>query len=86
MNTWEYKLREFIGSADAFHALLTQERDQAWELGALLPAQNTNAAPSMAGSGVAAASRGTSSGTAMGICIIFKRQISTDSKSPAFFQ
>jgi len=74
VNTWEYKLREFAGSTDAFHALLTYEKNSAWELGALLPGQSKRQATGK-----------SDTATTASICIIFKRQISMISAPPIAF-
>ena len=71
MNTWEYKLREFAGSTDA---LLTYEKNSAWELGALLPGQSKRQATGK-----------SDTATTASICIIFKRQISMISAPPIAF-
>jgi hypothetical protein len=67
VNTWEYKLSEFTGSADALQALLTQARNEAWELGALLPGQSQRSASQMASP--------LNPASASSVCMIFKRQI-----------
>jgi hypothetical protein len=74
VNTWEYKLREFVGSTDAFHALLTSEKNNAWELGALLPGQSKRQATDT-----------SDPATPASICIIFKRQISMLATPPIAF-
>ena len=75
MNNWEYKLSEFTGSSDALQALVRQEKNQAWEIGALLPSQSLSKRNTV-GNGASAST----------ICIIFKRQLPTPSAPPAFFQ
>lgn len=38
MLTWEYKMREFTGTGDEFHELLSHECSEEWQLGAFFPA------------------------------------------------
>ena len=78
MNNWEYKLNEFTGSNDAFRALILREKNQAWEVGALLPSQSKPV-----GEPAAQAHDGAPIST---ICIIFKRPLPTPSPSTTFFQ
>lgn len=76
VNTWEYKLQEFTGSMDAFRALVTDAKTQAWEIGALLPSQS-KAQAHLANP----ASDGSAAST---ICIIFKRQLPTIAPATSF--
>ncbi len=79
MNNWEYKLSEFTGSSDALQALVRQEKNQAWEIGALLPSQSLS-------KGNTGDNPGKDGASASTICIIFKRPLATPASPAALFQ
>jgi hypothetical protein len=66
MNQWEYKIREFIGSGDAFCEFLYQESSDEWQLDALFPLHWTGDANELAEAVTGHANR---------VCLMFKRQL-----------
>ena len=67
MGNWEYKILEFTGNLGALQGFLSQESNEAWELGALLPIQALSVDDQAINAVVAPAPQGA--------YVVFKRQI-----------